>query len=177
MYFTERIGPGKICAESTHNPLGSFKSGIRETLGEGTLKPQGKGTVDLMLLKHGVLDLARSKWLEGSGWTALVGRFRGLSFDDAVPDLGCRSARHFEDFKDMEFHLKVGGGMSGKFEVLKMAKDYKKKLGGGNSNIFGIFTPILVVSRSNLTSIFFERVAKNHQVGNIHLKMKKTLVV
>ena len=114
-----------------------------------------------------MLDLARSKWLEGSGLTALVGRFRGP---------GCRSARLLEDFKDMEFHLKVGG-MSGKFELLKMAKDSKKKLGGGNSNIFGIFTPILVVSRSNLTSIFFERVAKNHQLGNIHLKMKKTLVV
>ena len=44
-----------------------------------------------------------------------------------------------EDFKDMGFHLKVGG-MSGKFELLKMAKDSKKKLGGG-FKIFLEFSP------------------------------------
>lgn len=65
---------------------------------------QSKGTVDLMLLKYGVLELARSKWLEGSGLTAEQKELISSSLEDfgtyqkhfhpgdAVPDLSWQAA-------------------------------------------------------------------------------------
>ena len=40
-------------------------------------------------------------------------------------------------------------------------------ISGGNSNIFGIFTPIPGVSWSNLTIIFFKWVETNHQLEKL----------
>lgn len=65
---------------------------------------QSKGTVDLTLLKYGVLELARSKWLEGSGLTAEQKELISSSLEDfgayqkhfhpgdAVPDLSWQAA-------------------------------------------------------------------------------------
>ncbi len=64
------------------------------------------------------------------------------------------SATEKENFSPLEFPRRL----CEKMIIPVIQKVVNLYLGGGNSNMFGIFTPILGVSWSNLTSIFFKGV-------------------